>query len=163
MPYPGFKKNRDKWNENENVTSAEREKTREQDTAGRTENFFTANVRLITAVVTIAVLLALIGPWSVFKLIEWYDATHEAETEVLISDKALERIVAKGKDLNWVDFDGYTYDVIADDLAYICSYEVEGGRYCLWVTSAAYGSRVESVLLIDMQNDYAETEIKAVE
>ena len=60
-------------------------------------------------------------------------------------------------------FDGYDFEVIADDYAYICSYEVEGGRYCFWVTSAEYGSRVESVLLIDMQNGYTETEIKAVE
>ena len=121
MPYPGSKKKRNQWNEEQEQKGWEKERESEKETPGKTENFFSTHVRLITAVVTIAVLLALIGPWSVFKLIEWYDATHKEVSETLISEAALERIVAKGKDLNWVDFDGYSHDVIADDYAYICS------------------------------------------
>ena len=163
MPYPGSKKKREQQAQQDSVGAWEREKAREKESVGQTENFFSAHVRLITAVVTIVVLLALIGPWSVFQLMKWYDATRTEAEETLIPAETLDRIVAKGVDLNWVDFDGYDFEVIADDYAYICSYEVEGGRYCFWVTSAAYGSRVESVLLIDMQNGYTETEIKAVE
>ena len=159
MPYPGSKKKRSQWNEEQKSDGWQEERKQEKESLGQTENFFSTHVRLITAVVTIAVLLALIGPWSVFKLMEWYDATHEEAVEVLIPIETLDRLVAKGPDLNWVDFDGYTYEVIAEKYAYICSYEVEGGRYCLWVTSAEYGSRVESVLLIDMQNG-TQTELK---
>lgn len=165
MPYPGFKKNRgreqstDEWRHEEDKLLGKTP----VDTKGQTETFFTANVKLITAVVTIVVLLALIGPWSIFKIVEWYDATHEEATEVLISEQERERLVEKGPELNWVDFDGYTYKVIAEEQGYyICQYDVEGDRYYFWVTSKEKGSRVESVLLIDKENGYEETEIKDV-
>ena len=165
MPYPGFKKNRDREQSTDDWRLEEDKLLGKTpvDTKGQTETFFTANVKLITAVVTILVILALIGPWSVFKIIEWYDATQEETVEVLITEQDFDRIVARGSELNWVDFDGFTYEVVSDDYAYICQYDVEGDRYYFWVTSKEKGSRVESVLLIDKQNGYEETEIKATE
>lgn len=172
MPYPGFKKNRDvekpqeesgvrSWRDG--VRQEDKPHSKEVDTAGKTETFFSANVKLITAIITLSVVLALIGPWSVFQIKKWYEARQAEATEVLITEQALEDLVARGTKLNWVDFDGYTYKVIADEIVYICQYDVEGGNYYLWVTAPAKGSTVESVLLIDVQNGYEETELKTVE
>lgn len=171
MPYPGFKKSRDTQpveqdrayklgNDAEHVGRTRRAPV---DTAGKTENFFTANVKLITFIVTVAILLALIGPWSVFQIKKWYDANHVEEDVVLITSAELDALIARGPELTWRDFDGYTYEIIADSMVYMCQYDVEGGDYYLWVTSAKKGASIESVLLVDVKNGYEETEIKAVE
>ncbi len=161
MPYPGSKKKRENYDVNRTDKPCD---TASVDTVGKTENFFTANVKLITAVVTIAVLMALIGPWSVFRIKRQYDAMREQNRDdVLISAATLDALVARGPALTWRDFDGFSYRVISDGIVYICQYDVEGGDYYLWVTSAAKGTSIESVLLVDVQNDYRETEIKAVE
>ena len=163
MPYPGFKNNR--GNDDESRSHSLREepvRAKTQDTAGKTETFFSANVKLITFLVTIAVLLALIGPWSVFQIKRWIEANQEEQQqEVLMSAEQLDRIVARGENLTWADFDGLTYDVISEKTIYIRKYNGEDGNFYLLVTSLKEGTAIESVLLVDVANGYEETELKA--
>ena len=152
MPYPGFKNNRNEYQD--------KPRRVEIDTVGQTETFFTANVKLITFIVCMVVLLALIGPWSIVRIVRWYQSYQTEQTEVLITSAQLDAMVAKGEQLNWVDFDGYTYEVVADDAVYICKYTGENEDFYLLVTSPAKGKTVESVVLVDVKNG-TQTEIKA--
>lgn len=153
MPYPGFKKDRD-----QNVQDKPYRKT-EIDTAGQTETLFTANVKLITFIICMVVLLATIGPWSVVRIVKWYQDYQAEQAEVLVSREQLKVLIARGEKLNWVDFDGYTYEVVAEDAVYICKYTGEGESFYLLVTAPAKGKTVESVLLVDLK-DGTQTELK---
>lgn len=166
MPYPGFKNNRGQGDDrprawHEPVGEDKPARKQAPDTAGQTETFFTANVKLITFLVTIAILLALIGPWSVFQIQKWIAAGQEEQTEVLMTEAQLDAVVARGKDLTWADFAGLTYDVISEKTIYIRRYDAEDGSFYLLVTSLKEGTPVESVLLVDVANGYEETELKA--
>lgn len=153
MPYPGFKNNRNEYQDKPR-------RRIEIDTVGQTETFFTANVKLVTFIVCMVVLLALIGPWSVVRIMRWYQDYQVEQTEVHITVAQLDALVAKGEKLNWVDFDGYTCEVVADDAVYICKYTGEDEEFYLLVTSPAKGKTVESVVLIDLR-DNSQTELKA--
>ena len=155
MPYPGFKNNRNEYQDKPR-------RRIEIDTVGQTETFFTANVKLVTFIVCMVVLLALIGPWSVVRIMRWYQDYQVEQTEVHITVAQLDALVAKGEKLNWVDFDGYTCEVVADDAVYICKYTGENEEFYLLVTSPAKGKTVESVVLID-RRDNSQTELKAQE
>lgn len=155
MPYPGFKNNRNEYQDKPR-------RRIEIDTVGQTETFFTANVKLVTFIVCMVVLLALIGPWSVVRIMRWYQDYQVEQTEVHITVAQLDALVAKGERLNWVDFDGYTCEVVADDAVYICKYTGENEEFYLLVTSPAKGKTVESVVLIDLR-DNSQTELKAQE
>ncbi len=168
MPYPGFKSNRNSDDESrprswkEGVGEDKPVRAPKPDTAGQTETFFSANVKLITFLVTIAVLLALIGPWSVFQIKKWIDANEqEDQQEVLMTAEQLDRVVARGTELTWADFAGLTYDVVSEKTVYIRQYNAEDGSFYLLVTSLKEGTPIESVLLIDVANGYEETELKA--
>lgn len=167
MPYPGFKNSRGQNDESrprsfgEPTGEDKPRRTQKPDTAGQTENFFSANAKLITFIVSMVVILALIGPWSVFQIKRWMAANEEAQQqEVLMTAEQLERIVARGSELTWADFDGLTYDVISEKTVYIRQYNSEDGNFYLLVTSLGEGTSVESVLLIDVANGYEETELK---
>ena len=154
MPYPGFKKDRD-----QNVQDKPYRKT-EIDTAGQTETLFTANVKLITFIICMVVLLATIGPWSIVRIVRWYQEYEQEQTEVLVPRTQLDALIARGEKLNWGDFDGYTYQVVADDSVYICKYTGENESFYLLVTAPSKGKAVESVLLVDLE-DGTQTELKA--
>ncbi len=154
MPYPGFKKSREQ-------SEDKPRRKQEIDTAGQTETFWSANAKLITFIVCMVVLLATIGPWSVFHIVKWYEAREEEQNEVLITQEQLDALIAKGSALNWVDFDGYSYEVVAEDIAYIRRYEGENGSFYLMVTASGPTNPVESVLLVDVENGHTQTELKA--
>ena len=141
MPYPGFKNNRDQSGESrprswrEGLSEDKPARVQKPDTAGQTETFFSANAKLITFIVSMAVILALIGPWSVFQIKKWVEANREAQQqEVLVTSEQLERMVARGVNLTWADFDGLTYDVISEKTIYIRRYDSEDGSFYLLVT-----------------------------
>ena len=52
----------------------------EEQTVGKTENFVTAHVKLITFLVCLAVFLTFLGPWSVWRITEW---VKQAEQDAL--------------------------------------------------------------------------------
>lgn len=157
MPYPGFhhQRGKDKWDEPKPRRPVE-------DTAGKTENFWTRNVRLITFLICMAVLLAVAGPWSIHRIAQWVAEVRAEQNEVLIPEQEVALLVERGAKLSWQDFEGYTAKVLIEKDMYMCQYDVEGGNYYFWVTSEAKGRPIDSVLLVDVQNDYSEREIKAV-
>lgn len=156
MPYPGFHSKRDQTDK-----PLPKQPSVQQDTAGQTETFFTRNVKLITFFICIGLFLAVLGPWSIPRIVEWVQQVRAEESQVLISESDVQAFVERGKALSWQDFEGYTYRVLIETDMYMCQYDVEGGRYYFWVTSEAKGRPIDSVLLVDTHNDYQQTEIKA--
>lgn len=65
----------------------------EPDTAGATETFFTRNVRLITFLICLAVFLAVFGPISVFRIVQYIEE-NQAEGEPL----SVEEVIAFSMD-----------------------------------------------------------------
>ena len=77
----------------------------EEQTAGKTENFVTANVKLITFLVCLAVFLVFLGPISIWQISEWVNtARQETLEESYIPVDALLKIADKGTDAHWRDF-----------------------------------------------------------
>ena len=155
MPYPGFHSKREMTEK-----PAPRAK-KEQDTVGKTENFLTRNVRLITFCLCMAIALALIGPWSIPRLVEWVTQQKVDKDEVLLTEQDVERLIARGQALTWSDFSGYTSRVIIEKDMYMCQFDVQGGNYYLWVTSESRGRPIESVLLFDVKNGHEQREVFA--
>ena len=143
MPYPGFHKNRN----DDMREDIPKKKQIVVDTAGHTENFFTNHVKLITFLVCIAIFLALFGPFSVFRIKEWVQA--KQNEEVLLTEADVARLVDKGGALRWSDFDGYTGKQVGQ-VGYTYKYDVQGGKSFLYVSSAAKGGALESVLLVNV-------------
>ena len=144
MPYPGFKNNRGQGDDarprswRESVGEDKPAGKQAPDTAGQTETFFTANVKLITFLVTIAILLALIGPWSVFQIQKWIEANQEAQqTEVLMTAAQLDAVIARGEQLTWADFEGLTYKVVSEKTVYIRQYDAEDGSFYIFAKVAS--------------------------
>lgn len=156
MPYPGFKKGREQHTDKPC-------RKQEIDTAGQTETFWSANAKLITFIVCMAVLLATIGPWSVFQIVKWYEAREEQQNEVFITRAQLDVLIERGSRLNWADLDGFTYEVVAEKAAYIRKYQGENDSFYLLVTSSGPTAPVESVLLVDVDNGHEQIELKAQE
>ena len=77
----------------------------EEQAAGKTENFVTRNVKLITFLVCVAVFLVFLGPWSVWRIVEWVEQKQEQQIEAdSIPLRALLIIADKGTDASWTDF-----------------------------------------------------------
>ncbi len=90
----------------------------EEQTVGKTENFVTAHVKLITFLVCLAVFLTFLGPWSVWRITEWVkQAEQDALEESYMPLGALLSIADKGTDAHWRDFRpfGYTETVAEAD------------------------------------------------
>lgn len=87
-----------------------------EDTIGKTENFATRHVKLITFLICLTVFLALAGPWSVFRIVDWYrerNAKTMTVTDVVkLSEKeglALSDITSfRGDASNGASGNGYT-------------------------------------------------------
>lgn len=75
------------------------------DTVGKTETFFTRNVKLITFLICLGVFLALFGPISVFT-VKKYLAEKE-DTRPIMSEAELVALSELGRDLYFSDIKGY--------------------------------------------------------
>ena len=77
----------------------------EEQTAGKTENFLTANVKLITFLTFLVVFLVFLGPVSIWQISEWVQAARqEAVEESAIPMDELLMIADKGGEADWRDF-----------------------------------------------------------
>lgn len=81
------------------------ESSNRKDTAGKTENFFTRNVRLITFLVCIAVFLAFFGPYTVFKIIAYIE--ERQDTRSVMSEEELIALSELDRDLYYSDIKGF--------------------------------------------------------
>jgi hypothetical protein len=155
MPYPGSKNKR-------NNGDVQPEPIRREampaavDTVGQTENFFSRNVKLLTFIACMVVIVAIMAGFGIYRAMHYGDLVEEPEN--LMTVEQMQTIVAKGKTLTWKDLHGYGYEVVSDGFVYVCRYDVQGGDYYLMVTSDAEGSSIISVILVDL-NTYEQTEI----
>ena len=77
------------------------EDPKHKDTAGKTENFFTRNVRVITFVICIAVFLAFFGPLTVFTVAKYIKG--QQDTRPIMSEEELIELSELDRDLYYSD------------------------------------------------------------
>ena len=80
------------------------------DTAGKTENFFTRNVRLITFLICIAVFLGIFGPLSVFHIYQYYTEMQEDASYVEMTVDDLRALAKRAETLTEKDFERFLRD-----------------------------------------------------
>ena len=82
---------------------------KEQDTKGKTETFWTRNVKAITFFICLAVFLAAFGPWSVFRIM---DAIEESRVDGKLMDAGDVLDLAENRDsLYFSQFEEYHGEV----------------------------------------------------
>ncbi len=158
MPYPGFHKNRD--NTPQDIQPEAIRRPKEVDTAGKTETFISRNIKLLTFLACMAVIVMIMAGFGIYRSQHYGDGVKEPENLMTLSQ--MENLVDKGEKLTWKDFDGYAYEVVGEDIVYVCCYDVEGGEYCFMVTSEAKGTSIISVIWVDLTTG-EQTEIFAPE
>lgn len=159
MPYPGFKNKRNDGDVQSEPIRRE-EVNAPADTVGKTETFVTRNIKLLTFIACMIVIVVVMAGFGIYRAMHYGDLAPEPEN--LMTPEQMQTLVAKGGDLTWKDFDGYPYEVKGEDIVYICRYDVQGGEYYLMVTSEEKGTSIISVILVDL-NTYEQTEIFAPE
>lgn len=115
-------------------------------TAGKTENFFTRHVKLLTFLVCLSLFFMFFGPWNISRLAKWKKEQDELKDRM--PEKYIEHLIEIGPELEWADFSHYTYKVIAEDYAYIREYHTAKDEYLLLVSAEAEGKKLDSVLLM---------------
>ncbi|MBQ8311189.1 MAG: hypothetical protein IJX80_09290 [Clostridia bacterium] len=78
------------------------------DTTGKTENFFTRNVKLITFLICIAVFLGIFGPLSVFHIYQYYVEMQEDAAYVDMTVEDLRALAKRAETLTEKDFERYS-------------------------------------------------------
>ena len=115
----------------------------EIDTAGQTETFWTRNVRLITFICCMAVIIAGMMAFGLFL----HGETKQPDN--LMTEAQMQALVEKGSLLTLADFDPYPYTVVMEDVVNIYQYDVKGDNYYLIVTFE--GRSLVSVYLTDLR------------
>lgn len=125
---------------------------REQETVGKTETFFSRNVRLITFLICMAVFFGTVGPWSVFKIYEYIGQAQDTRVEMTLSD--LHTLAARSASLTQKDLDGFYGE---RDVRTVDGIEVEvyyqipiGQEYSLFATSVTSTGRIMYLQLTDL-------------
>ena len=118
----------------------------EQDTAGKTENFFTRHVKLLTFLVCMVLFFVFFGPWNIQRFVEWKKEQDALENRM--PEAYIEHLIDIGSELQWSDFSHYQYKVIAEGYAYIREYHTDEDRYLLLVSAAGEGKKLDSVILM---------------
>ena len=139
MPYPGF----DKSKRGEQVERTSTPRRREIDTVGQTENFWTRNVKLITFICCMAVIIAGMIAFGIFL----HGDTKQPDN--LMTEEQMQALVDKGSLLTVADFEPYPYSVMMEDVVNIYRYDVKGDNYYLIVTFE--GRSLVSVYLTDLR------------
>lgn len=81
------------------------DKPNQKYTAGKTETFFTRNVRLITFLICLGVFLALFGPLTVFTVINYIE--ERKDTRPVMSEEELLALSELDRDLYFSDIEGF--------------------------------------------------------
>lgn len=91
---------------------AKKRKKEEIDTKGKTENFFTNHVKLITFLICLGVFLAIFGPISVFRIRDYIEEKRAIANAMTVQD-ILE--LAEDRDQLYLsDFEDFTKDMAAE-------------------------------------------------
>lgn len=120
----------------------------------RKEGFFQANVRLITAIITIAVLLILIGPYNVFDIAEDISERRNTVTDrEALTMQDVFNISEYGDNISWGHFNNFNYNDQSFRTAEgeFCKreYPVRGTNYVVLVGGKGFKSWPAFVYLID--------------
>ena len=143
MPYPGFDKSKRRA-ASEQIPQAEPRAERvEIDTVGQTETFWSRNVRLITFICCMAVIIAGMMAFGIFL----HGETKQPDN--LMTEEQMQALVEKGSLLTLADFDPYPYTVVMEDVVNIYQYDVKGDNYYLIVTFE--GRSLVTVYLTDLR------------
>ncbi len=137
MPYPGFDKSK-RNTQSEPLAPPPREVV---DTVGKTETFWTRNVKLVTFICCMAVIIAGMAAFGIFL----HGETKQPDN--LMTEEQMQALVEKGSLLTVKDFEPYPYSVMMEDVVSIYRYDVKGDNYYFIVTFE--GRELVSVYLTD--------------
>ena len=76
----------------------------------RKESFFQNNVKLITFIVTVTLLFALIGPFSVIRIIKIVEESRHVRDAEDITIAEIKQIAKSKPYITWSQFEGYNYE-----------------------------------------------------
>ena len=120
----------------------------------RKEGFFQSNVRLITAIITISVLLILIGPYNIFHIVR--DLSERSNQVTDRDDLTLEHVfnIAEfGDNISWGNFQNFNYNdqsFKTDDGDFVKrEYPVKGTEFMVLVGGKSLREWPSFVYLID--------------
>lgn len=118
--------------------------------AGKTESFFNRNVRLITFLICLAILLALIGPFSIFRIREWIES-RQSEGKILTA----EDVVRFASEPSSVRFENFRkYDGMYNEGKYVKYYYISfDSHYLLVVTADKETDEIKVCMVSDMNSD----------
>ena len=139
-------------------------KKEKPDTAGKTENFWTRNVKAITFFICLAVFLAVFGPMSVFRIIEIVDE-HRVDGEMMQIQNVLDLAERReyltmdqfraydGDEQSFSDIGSYYRIRVEDRFLVTVGSETEDGRVSYFsVTHLSSGESIE-VMAINFQSE----------
>lgn len=128
------------------------EDPKHKDTAGKTENFFTRNVKLITFLICVGVFLAFFGPITVFTIINYIE--ERADNRPVMTEEELIALSELDRDLYFSDIEKFkgTKDV----KSYKYPVEVEGG-------TEMREEEVEIYYYLDIGEDYTALAISEID
>lgn len=98
----------------------------------RHEGFVQSHVRLITFIITLAVLLAVIGSFSIIRIIKLINENKNYEG-MPMTVEVIKNIATKKAYIEWSDFDGYTYEDQSTDDTRVREYYVPNEGFTLIV------------------------------
>ncbi|MBE6621126.1 MAG: hypothetical protein E7625_07190 [Ruminococcaceae bacterium] len=139
MPYPGFDKSK-RSTQSEPLAPPPREVV---DTVGKTETFWSRNVKLVTFICCMAVIIAGMVAFGIFL----HGETKQPDN--LMTEEQMQALVEKGSLLTVKDFEPYPRSVMMEDVVSIYRYDVKGDNYYFIVT--VEGRSLVSVYLTDLR------------
>ena len=113
----------------------------EEQTAGKTETFFTSHIRLITFLVCLGLFLVFLGPVSIWQISEWVQEAEQAEEEEsYLPLSALLAIADKGAQAGWKDFRAFgKSEAVNDEDGYV-SWNLQVKDEPFYVIVGGYGT-----------------------
>lgn len=81
------------------------EKTNHKDTVGKTENFLTRNVKLITFLICVGIFLTFFGPLTIFTVIKYIEEM--MDTRIPMTEEDLIELSELDRDLYFSDIEGF--------------------------------------------------------
>ena len=120
----------------EGESSPKKESPKDEDTAGKTETFWTRYVKAITFFVCLAIFLAVFGPWSVFRIM---DAIEQSRLE----DRTM-------------DVEDILYFAERRDALYFSQFEEYEGDLQEWEFGKYYAIKIKDTHLIMVGTEMAD-------
>lgn len=128
------------------------------DTAGKTETFWSRNVRLITFLVCLTVFLAVAGPISVFRILDYIEEHQNSDSPMTFSDVVKLSYYGDDLTLNRLTvFDGETA-IFSNEIHF--SANVDGGKYLLYGVADGSTGRMNYLTLTRLSDEKSANVLK---